>query len=461
MINSLNPLEFKSSLPWMQFPAMPDQASAMALAMQYQLEQTQWLTPEQLFTKQMQQLQPLLLHAMRHSPYYHGKIPSRLTGKILSPEEFRQLPVLKREDARDHCQALHSIRVPAAHRQVSTTTTSGSTGTPVTIHLSAINAYLWRSFALRDHLWHQRNLQGTLCSIRWVDHDTAGYPHGLESTDWGKITSTSFHTGRSFLLSVRSTVDEQLEWLDRKNPDYILSFPSNLTALAERSLTKNIRFNNLKEVRTIGETLREETRQLVKQAWGVNIADIYTCEETGYLALQCPEHAHYHVQSENVIVEIVNDNNEPCQPGEEGRVLITALHNYCTPLIRYELGDRAIPGAPCPCGRGLPTISRISGRQRNRLLRPDGTRQFPYLGEHGQVLAITGVQPRQTQFIQTSAGQIEITYALDEAFTQQQEKELDRLYQGIFGPGFRFTYRYVETIPKGASGKFEDFICQC
>lgn len=445
----------------MTFPAIPDQASAMALAMQFQFDQTQWLSEEDIQKKQLLQLRPLLEHAKNTTPYYRDCLPQNLINKELSWNDFLSLPILSREIVRDKNEMLISSNIPKAHSNIRSTQTSGSTGTPVTIYLSDINHFLWRAFALRDHHWHNRDLTGVLCSIRWLDKSTASYPHGLESPSWGAITDISFNTGKSYLLNVSSSIEEQVEWLTRKQPDYILSFPSNLMALAEHCLKNSIQFNNLKQVRTVGETLRPDMRALIEKAWGVPITDMYTCEETGYLALQCPEHNHYHIQSENVILEVLNDNNEPCEIGEEGRVVFTSLHNYCSPLIRYELGDRAILGEPCSCGRGLPVLQSIFGRQRNRILMPDGTRQFPYLGDHGETEEITGITPKQTQFIQKTIEHIEVTFAIERSFNITHEKKLDTLYKTIFGEHFNFTYRYVESIPKGPRGKFEDFICQC
>src|SRR3546814_3878705 len=90
---------------------------------------------------------------------------------------------------------------------------------------------------------------------------------------------------------------------------------------------------------TVGETVSAKARGLVQRAWGVPLKDSYSCEEAGYLTMQCPDHEVYHVQSENVLLEVVDDDGRPCGPGETGRVLITSLHNFATPLIRYELGD--------------------------------------------------------------------------------------------------------------------------
>ena len=70
-------------------------------------------------------------------------------------------------------------------------------------------------------------------------------------------------------------------------------------------------------MRTIGETLTPAQRALFRSAWDVDTVDLYSCEETGYLALQCPQHEHYHVQSENLLLEIVDDDGNPCASGRK------------------------------------------------------------------------------------------------------------------------------------------------
>jgi phenylacetate-CoA ligase len=113
---------------------------------------------------------------------------------------------------------------------------------------------------------------------------------------------------------------------------------------------------------SVGEPVTAALRDIVRQAWDVPLKDSYSCEEAGYLAMQCPEQEVLHVQSENLLLEVVGNDGRPCVPGEAGRVLVTSLHNFATPLIRYELGDLAEVGAPCACGRGLPVIARVLGR---------------------------------------------------------------------------------------------------
>ena len=57
--------------------------------------------------------------------------------------------------------------------------------------------------------------------------------------------------------------------------------------IARAAIDRGLSLPRLKQLRTFGEVLSEETRELCKRAWGVGIADIYSSEETGYIALQC------------------------------------------------------------------------------------------------------------------------------------------------------------------------------
>ena len=48
---------------------------------------------------------------------------------------------------------------------------------------------------------------------------------------------------------------------------------------------------------------------------------------------------------------------------EEGNIIITLLSNYTMPLIRYSIGDIGVYSSKkCNCGRGIPLIKSINGR---------------------------------------------------------------------------------------------------
>jgi phenylacetate-CoA ligase len=186
--------------------------------------------------------------------------------------------------------------------------------------------------------------------------------------------------------------------------------------------------------------------------------DIYTCEEAGYLALQCPVSGDYHVQSENIILEIVDEQGAPCPSGQIGQVLITSLHNFATPLIRYEVGDLAEFGEPCACGRGLPVIRRIHGRKRSRLRLPSGESLFPYLGEHGDITRATGVKLKQFQCVQHSLEEVELKLVSERPLDAAEQATVGALMQRNLGHAFRIHFSFPEEIPRGPTGKYEDFL---
>jgi len=183
---------------------------------------------------------------------------------------------------------------------------------------------------------------------------------------------------------------------------------------------------------------------------------MYSDEEVSHIAMQCPKHEYYHVQSESLLVEVLDDNNRPCAPGQVGRVVITTLHNFAMPLIRYTNEDYAEVGEPCPCWRGLPVIKRILGRRRNMVVGPDGSRSWPQLPT--EVWAkIAGI--RQIQLHQHDRDDVEVRVESPKPLTDAQQRELGTALQSRMGSHLTFSFNHHDHIPRHANGKFERFIC--
>jgi phenylacetate-CoA ligase len=133
------------------------------------------------------------------------------------------------------------------------------------------------------------------------------------------------------------------------------------------------------------------------------------------------------------------------------------LHNFAMPLVRYDLGDLAEVGAPCPCGRGLPVVTRIAGRVRNMLRLPDGGLIWPRLSE-GTYRDIAPI--RQFQVAQVAADRLEVRLVSDQPLTAGQEEALRDKINGRIGHAFQIGFAYPPEIPRGPSGKYEDFKCE-
>jgi phenylacetate-CoA ligase len=223
-----------------------------------------------------------------------------------------------------------------------------------------------------------------------------------------------------------------------------------IALLARHCLDLGIAFPGLRGVRTFGETLHDDLRQLVREAWGVTLTDAYSSEEVGMLAVQCPGTEHYHVMSESALVEVLRPDGTPCGPGETGRVVVTPLHNYAMPLLRYDLGDSAEIGGPCPCGRHLPVLTRVLGKRHQAMLMPDGTRRFVLSGAR----AASGVAAvRRVQVAQLALDLVELRLEVFRPLTADGMKRQ-------IGQHLRVTVVYRDSLAGGANGKFEVFRCE-
>jgi phenylacetate-CoA ligase len=293
--------------------------------------------------------------------------------------------------------------------------------------------------------------------IRTFKDGVADYPQGGRQKGWGEPFKNLYTTGESVGLAITATIEQQLEWLQREQPAYLLAFSGVVKGIAELCIDKNIELPFLKDISTLGETVDDSLRQLTEQAWNLKLIDMYSAQEVGYMALQCPDGDGYHVQSEGVFLEVLKDNNEPCAAGESGRIVVTPLHNFAMPLIRYEIGDYAEVGELCSCGRGLPSLKRILGRSRNLLRLPDGSKIWPRLSElrHQGIIQI-----KQFQMIQKSVERIELKIVTDQEVTQEQEIQLQALINTRIAQPFAIEFSYHEKIPRSESDKYEDFICE-
>ncbi len=444
------PLTAHEDIAW---PALPAPINAPLLALEYQFLQSQWWPPETLLAAQLRQLELVLAHVMRTVPFYQERLPSaaKLRRGGLTMETWRRLPLLRRRDIQEAGQDLVSRRLPKGHEPVNDVSTSGSTGRPITVISTRITKLFFVAMKQRYHFWHDRDFSGTLASIRIPgDHISRTSAEG-RPTNW----VFGYPSGPASHLDVTNPVSKQSAWLEKQKPDYLFTYPSNLAALLRHSEETGVRLPRLREVMTGGEVLDPAVRSTCARVWGVPVTESYAAVEMGMIALQCPEHPHYHVQAENVLVEVLGPDNKPCGPGETGRVVVTSLNNFATPLIRCEIGDYAEVGAPCPCGRGLPVLNRILGRARNMATLPSGEQFWPRF--YSDDLA-TIAPVRQVQLVQRSVHDIDARLVVARAMTPDEEDRLKSFILEYLGHPFTLRLVYVDEIPRSASGKYEDFL---
>jgi phenylacetate-CoA ligase len=444
-------LPVRSTVEGVAWPVFPDPAGEAMLAMIWQFERSERFTPARLRALQMVQARALLRHAASQVPFYRelwrglGFDPG---VDALTPKRFSLLPVVTRAMIQSAGEAAFSAAVPEAHGTVHAGATAGTTGAPLQFRATGLTQFMWRAFTLRDHLWHRRDLTGKLAAIRSIPERRA------EAPNWGLATAALCSTGPAVGLHIDHEIVEQARWLVEQDPHSLITHPSNLYALAGWFSGHGLKLPQLRDIRTVSERVTPEQRAACRVAFGLPLVDSYSTRELGYLALQCPGREHYHVQEEGALVELLDDRDRPVPQGTMGRVVVTSLHNFAMPFVRYDTGDYATAGAPCDCGRGLGVLARINGRARNLMSMVDGSRRWPGC----ELIPLDGVPGiGRHQFVQTAVDRIELRVEAARMEAADEAKLVSAVRERM-GHGFELVVLPVERLERPASGKFEDFI---
>jgi phenylacetate-coenzyme A ligase PaaK-like adenylate-forming protein len=171
----------------------------------------------------------------------------------------------------------------------------------------------------------------------------------------------------SYCADILDPLSKTVEGLNRFNPGLLSTYPTVLTLLAEEQIAKRLRISPA-VILSSGEMLTSEVRELIEGVFKCSIQDNYYCTEGGALASECRYH-HVHVNDDWIIMEPTDERYNPVPSGQPAsRWLMTGLHSYTQPFIRYEITDKIVlHDEGCPCKRLSPWIE-IEGRANDLLL---------------------------------------------------------------------------------------------
>ena len=416
------------------------------------LRQTQFLPRAQLLAYQNQLLTSLLRHALAQVPFYADRLSSAFgPDGTVRMDAFAKLPILTRTEAQENSEALTARDLPPSAGTVQSGATSGSTGQAFTHKRNAMADIASACMTARSYEWSGIDQTGTLADIRYDRTGQATPPHGMQTGRWN-LSAARTH---GYFLGIEATIEEQLDWLMLRRADHLMTYPSNARALAEaaRDRELDLRFRHFL---SISETLDDETRNLCANVFECRVTDNYGCQEIGLLALECPECGEYHECSESVLIELLDDHDQPVGPGQIGRVVVTSLYNYAMPFIRYEIGDYAMAGREgVTCSRTLPRFARIMGRSRNMFRFPGGRTIWPnaFNKEVERFLPI-----RQTQFVQVAPLEILLRYTRNPNGAETDMERLVAFLRERLDPRISVRVEEVQKLERSAGGKYEDYV---
>ena len=445
--------QMRSNVAGISWPVITRDALAGFAALLGVIDRTQWMKRRDIVTRQYAQLGALATHLAAHSNQFQGRLERAglKPADLASEEGLRRLPLLRRRDLQIPPEELFCRSIPKSHMPLGESRTSGSTGEPVAIRHTSISQLVWRALNVRSQI-----VQGTDFTKRCSTIRPQINEYEIKK-DRGAPLNQLFETGPVQFIPMTTDIKQQVAWLAEFQPDNLIVYPTNLDGICRHARQHKTRIEGLSRIFTIGETLSPRLREEAQEVLGATVLDKYSSQEAGLIATECPTSGLYHIQSEGLIVEVVKEDGSPCRTGDVGRVVITDLHNFATPLVRYAIGDFAEVGGACTCGRGLPTLKKILGRERNLVLKPDGTRNWPLVGFH-QFRDIAPIQ--QYQFVQHSLERIEVKLVSEKPLTAGQETKLSSVMRKALGFDFKLDFTYFDDeIPRSRGGKFEEFLC--
>ena len=296
---------------------------------------------------------------------HRGSLP--LANELIASDE---LPVWTRRDQRelfDHQQ--RPVDSSYVHQ------TSGSVGMAVRFHVTR-ESYEW-STAVADRSYAMaRAEEGRRSLYIWAADQ-------LLPSLWQRTKRRVNYRlqRRWFYDAFQNFGDEQCaeccRIINRLRPETIVGYTGLIIDLARyvRDHPAALRWRAPTLVNA-AEGLKPGQREFIQTHLADEMFLSYGSREFMNIGIECEHHQGYHIATDNVVVEIVDDEGRNLPPGAEGRIVVTHLRNAATPFVRYEIGDYGTmaPPEPCPCGRPFPLLASVDGRMHDVVYTPDGRR---------------------------------------------------------------------------------------
>jgi len=340
------------------------------------LLQTGAWTREKSDAFRARRLRRMVRHAYEQVPYYrrhfdrHGLRPDQ----VCSLADLDSIPLTSKKDLQ--AQPVNdTLAAGWKPERLIARWTEGSTGAPFTIRRTLFEELLLNAFRLRTLRWGGMRLRDRRLSVT-ASLDSPTSTDQTRSWLLGLLNRGGLLTHR--VVNAGTPPAQLAEVLGRYEPDLVGGYPSALAKLAEYLSQHDIGLKPPRFVGSGGETLTPDLREQIASGFRARVFDTYGANEINLIAYECPQTSEMHVMDHTVIVEVLNDGR-PVAEGERGEVVVTALHSFAMPFIRYRLEDSVVKGTnACGCGKPFSTIRSILGRTCEYFPLPGGRKIHAY-----------------------------------------------------------------------------------
>ncbi len=390
----------------------------------------------------------LIEFAYKNNAYYrelydkHGVDPK----KISNFNDFAKLPLLLKSEIKEkHERMISAGRWKLSHRK-----TSGSTGTPLKF-VKDIEALAYMNAVMHDvYSWHGINIGDRQARIWAIPNE----PRRKLSIFFRDLLQNRIRLN-SFDVS-DDTSRRFYRRLLRFKPAFLYGVPSYILDFGRR--LKRLGFDpsacGFKVIIVTGEILYKEQAEEIKEMFRCPLANEYGTTECGIIAFTCTK-GNLHLMNHNLYVEIIDpQTGREVAGGETGEIVLTELHAYSMPFIRYRLGDRAVrkPGK-CECGLELPMLAHVEGRLEDMITTPEGKK---VAGGMLYYTLVKGIQ--QFKAYQRAIDRLEILIVRAPDFSDKILSDLYSQWRRYLGENMKIEVKFVDHIPADRSGKFRYFV---
>jgi len=401
----------------------------------------QWKSPLILERVRERKIRRLISHAYHKVPFYRAIFEDRK----IRPEDIRKvadlsaLPLISKKDLQG-LSAKEKLAAGCHPQNCRAFLTSGTTGRPLTVFYSRrdwtmLNLGSARAFfAMGMRPWHRMasfvGKAATQKHKKWYEY--LGIWRGRDLSSW--------ENPRSWIAHLR-----------RWQPDVLIGYVMTLKILGEAVQDKGPQPWAPDLIISGSGVLDDFTRRFLASVFSCSVMDYYASFEAGTIAWECPTCDGYHLSSDTVIVETLADG-KPVSPGETGEVVITNLHAYAMPFIRYRQEDEAVLSTRRPkCGRGLPLLDRIHGRADDCVILSDG-RKIPSQPFYYSIEPVRGV--KRWKVVQEDLLTIRIDIEPSGEFSEDSRRLIERNLRKAIGDGMTLKFSIGPSIPVHPSQKF-------
>lgn len=410
------------------------------------LRKSQYWDRDTLAAWQLGRLNELLIHARNNSTYY-GKQLRHLDLPLKSLEDVSRIPILSKADIQGNFEALQCSNIPRKRFELSRT--GGSTGEPTYYYWDRRGMDWNRASVYRSAEW-----AGVALGERTIQMSGSHFDYSQAQKTFNRIVYL-LQRYRDYPVAflTEELMDRYLEGISRWQPTSIWGYASGIHSFA-RHIQKhhpNASFPYLKALITSSETLHPQQRETINSVFGAGkVHDNYGSREM-YMGAECRAHNGYHLHAEVLLLEVVDKNNQPCPPGEVGRIVITDLANHVFPFIRYEIGDvgAMAEDTPCSCGVTLPRLAKVEGRIADLIVLPDRILTPPNI----TVLMsdLRGVKSYQLR--QDKRDELRLLVVPDDAYSESVGQYVVGALRQLAGSNVSVQLELVPEIPVSQSGK--------